>query len=63
MHGHGDCLFGEQDVRGKNSILQVNLMKELNVRTGNNQYKLFLELFGSELEVKNVYFALGQWPI
>ena len=29
-------------VRGKDSILQVNLMKELNVRTGNNQYLLFI---------------------
>ena len=32
---HGNYLFGEQDVRGKDSILQVNVMKELNVRTGN----------------------------
>ena len=42
----GNYLFGEQDVRGKDSILQVKLMKELNIRTGNNQYKL---LSGSEV--------------
>ena len=34
---------------------QVNLMKELIVRTRNNQQKILLELFG--IEVKNVYFA------
>ena len=55
-----EFLFGEQDVRGKHSILQVNLIKELNGRTGNNQYKFLSELFGSGLEVKNVYFAPGQ---
>ena len=35
---HGNYLYGEQDVRGKDNILQVNLMKELNVRAGNNQF-------------------------
>ena len=35
-------------------------MKELNVRTGNNEYKFLLELFGSGLEVKKIYFAQGQ---
>ena len=37
MHGHENYLFGEQYVRGKDSVLQVNLMKEKNARTGNNQ--------------------------
>ena len=37
-HMHEKYLFGEQDVnRGKDSILQVNPMKEIVVRTGNNQ--------------------------
>ena len=36
-HKHGNYLFGEQGVRGKDSILQVNLMKELVVRTVSNQ--------------------------
>ena len=35
---HGYYLFEEQDVnRKKDSILQLNLMKELVARTGNNQ--------------------------
>ena len=38
-------------------------MKELVVKTGNNQLKFLLELFGSGLEVKNVYFAPGHYPI
>ena len=38
-------------------------MKELNVRTRNNQYEFLLELFGSGLEMKNAYVAPGQWPI
>ena len=57
---HGNYLFGEQDARGKDSILQVNVMKELSVRTENNQCKFLLELFGSGLEVRNVYFASVQ---
>ena len=60
VDNHTHYLLGEQDLRGKDSILQVNLMKELNVRTGNNQHKFLLELFGSGLEVKNVHFAPGQ---
>ena len=37
-HAYRELFIGEQDVRGKDSILQMNLMKEQNVRTGNNQY-------------------------
>ena len=35
----------------------MNLMKELNVKTGNNQYMFLLQLFRSGLKVENVYFA------
>ena len=35
-------LLGEQDVRGKDRVLQVNLMKEVVARSLNNQYEFWI---------------------